>query len=69
MTINTFVLKGDLNGKIVVVCFFLCWVYFAHDIKPFKKCASLVFIPCCDLILHDIFWQFVENWHLFLDKP
>ena len=28
MTINIFVLKGDLNGKIVVVRFFFCWVYF-----------------------------------------
>ena len=27
MTINIFVLKGDLNGKIVVVRFFFCWVY------------------------------------------
>ena len=35
----------------------------AHDIKPFRKCASLVFITCFDKILHDIFWQFVENWN------
>ena len=27
MTINIFALKGDLNGKIVVVRFFFCWVY------------------------------------------
>ena len=27
MTINIFVLKGDLNGKIVVVRFFFCPVY------------------------------------------
>ena len=27
MTINIFVLKGDLNGKIVVVRFFFCRVY------------------------------------------
>ena len=27
MTINIFVLKGDLNGKIIVVCFFFCRVY------------------------------------------
>ena len=27
MTINIFVLKGDLNGKIVVVPFFFCRVY------------------------------------------
>ena len=27
MTINNSVLKGDLNGKIVVVRFFFCWVY------------------------------------------
>ena len=28
MTINIFVLKGDLNGKNVVVRFFFCRVYF-----------------------------------------
>ena len=27
MTINIFVSKGGLNGKIVVVRFFFCWVY------------------------------------------
>ena len=27
MTINIFVLKGDLNGEIVVVRFFFCRVY------------------------------------------
>ena len=27
MTINIFILKGDLNGKIVVVRFFFCRVY------------------------------------------
>ena len=27
MTLNIFVLKGALNGKIVVVRFFFCWVY------------------------------------------
>ena len=30
MTINIFVLKGDLNGKIVVVHFFFCRVYDAN---------------------------------------
>ena len=33
MTINIFVLKGDLNGKIVVVHFFFCRVY--------------IFLTCC----------------------
>ena len=28
MEINIFVLKGDLNGKIVVVRFFFRWVYY-----------------------------------------
>ena len=28
MTINIFVLNGDLNGKLVVVRFFFCRVYF-----------------------------------------
>ena len=32
MTINIFVLKGDLNGKIVVVRFFFCWVYISVDL-------------------------------------
>ena len=32
MTINFFVLKGDLNGKIVVVCFFFCRVYLKTDV-------------------------------------
>ena len=32
MTINIFVLKGDLNGKIVVVRFFFCRVY-VYEIK------------------------------------
>ena len=27
MTINILVLEGNLNGKIVVVRFFFCWVY------------------------------------------
>ena len=31
MTINIFVLKGDLNGKIVVVRFFFCRVYYLLD--------------------------------------
>ena len=29
MTINIFVLKGDLNGKMVVVRFFFCRVYYS----------------------------------------
>ena len=36
-------------------------------LKPFRKCASLFVIPCFDKILYDIFWQFVENWNLFLE--
>ena len=30
MTIIIFVLKGDLNGKIVVMCFFFCRVYISR---------------------------------------
>ena len=30
MTINIFVLKGDVSGKIVVVRFFFCRVYLAY---------------------------------------
>ena len=37
MIINIFVLKGDLNEKIVLVCFFFCRVYLSihlcHSIK------------------------------------
>ena len=31
MTINMFALKGDLNGKIVVVPFFFCRVYYVQQ--------------------------------------
>ena len=38
MTIKIFVLKGDRNGKIVVVRFFFCWVYVARLEKtPFAN--------------------------------
>ena len=42
MTINSFVLKGDLNGKIVVVRFFFCWVYILVETIPLEmdKCKS-----------------------------
>ena len=33
----------------------------AHDLKLLRKCACSLVIPCCDKILHDIFWQFVEK--------
>ena len=36
MTINIFVLKGDLNGKIVVVRFFFCRVYEQDRLRKFK---------------------------------
>ena len=32
MAINIFILKGELNGKIVVVRFFFCWVYISYKI-------------------------------------
>ena len=35
MTINIFVLEGDLNRKMVVVRFFFCWVYLDNSL-PFK---------------------------------
>ena len=35
MKINIFVLKGDLNGKIVVVRFFFCRVY--NALVSFKR--------------------------------
>ena len=40
----------------------------AHDLKPFRKCASLFVIPCCDKILHDTLGQLVEILNLFLEK-
>ena len=33
MTINIFVLKGELNGKIVVVRFFFCGYMYKNDTK------------------------------------
>ena len=47
--------------------FFLLTKITVHDLKPFRKRASLLVISCCDKILDDLFWQFVENWHLFLE--
>ena len=46
MTINIFVLKGDLNGKIVVVRFFFCRVYNSVLIafSLTVKAATLIFI-------------------------
>ena len=41
MTINIFVLKGDLNGKIVMVRFFFCRVY----IHTVLKYSILAFSP------------------------
>ena len=45
MTINIFVLKGDLNGKIVVVRFFFCRVYFVSALTIFIWLFSLHGIP------------------------
>ena len=45
MTIKIFVLKGDLNGKIVVVRFFFCWVYMSPMIKyPVKLSLEVLFL-------------------------
>ena len=43
MTINIFVLKGDINGKIIVVRFFFCRVYIkkAKNIKSVSKVINL----------------------------
>ena len=39
MTINIFVIKGDLNGKIVVVRFFFCQVY--NKMQSLEKSVKL----------------------------
>ena len=46
MTINIFVLKGDLNGENQVVRFFFCWVYIEllvvlEDIQLITYCIIL----------------------------
>ena len=41
MTINIFVLKGDQNGKIVILRFFFCRVY----INTVLKYSILAFSP------------------------
>ena len=41
MTINIFVLKGDLNGKIVVVRFFFCRVYI-HEYSNEIICIFII---------------------------
>ena len=41
MTINSFVLKGDLNDKIVVVRFFFCRVYIFSQIFVVVRCWVL----------------------------
>ena len=40
MTISIFVLKGDLNGKIVVVRFFFCRVYFNNPLNFYMTLSS-----------------------------
>ena len=36
-------------------------------VKPFFKMCKFICFPKFDNILHDIFWQFVENWNLILE--
>ena len=46
MTINIFVFKGELNGKIVVVRFFFCRVY-VHEVlvnRLFKLAQEKVWL-------------------------
>ena len=66
-------LKGRCTGssESTLVKMPLCWK--SHVVaqlkllpmtsKPFRKCASLVVILCSHMTLHDVFWQFVENWN------
>ena len=55
MTINIFVLKGDLNGKIVVVRFFFCWVYIMRDWKKKLLCENAKNIIICRQKFHRVF--------------
>ena len=54
------------KAKIVVI-FRQLLSFNGHDFRRSRKCASLFVNPSCDKILHDIFWQFLENWNLFLE--
>ena len=47
MTINNFILKGDLNGKIVVVRFFFCRVYMDLVVKKLvvRICYQVMLKP------------------------
>ena len=57
MTINIFVLKGDLNGKIVVVRFFFCRVYYGNFIDLMVPVAR-------GLIRSVIIWNTIRSWFI-----
>ena len=70
MTINIFVLKGDLNGKIVVVRFFFCWVYISFDFSTNIKHTYMVINVAntkvaLNVLSFNSFPQY-ENIHTFL---
>ena len=52
MTINTFVLKGDLNGKIAFVRFFFCRVYIGLWKRDLAALLLLSFKDCVVALPH-----------------
>ena len=47
MTMNIFVFKGDLNGKMVVVRFFFCRVYTKSASQICYKESNFIFASSC----------------------
>ena len=67
--LNTFRNSPKYRAKIVVIFSQLLSFHLNYclGLKLFRKSGSFSVIPRCDKILHDIFWQFVEIWNLFLE--
>ena len=56
------------QAKIVAIFSFnILTQIIAHDLEPSRKYVSFFVNQSCDKKLHNIFWQFVENWNLFLE--
>ena len=55
------IISPKFRAKIAVIFSQLLSINLTQNLKPFGKCASLFIFPSFDKILHDIFWQFVEN--------
>ena len=84
MTINTFVSKGDLNGKIVVVRFFFCQVYIQWTIpsilyqtrgknllvyKGFINCFVVYFSLILDQLAQLLYHLLLEEVSMIIPFP